>query len=48
VPAGQRGSVPLLCDALGIVWVAGHRIAHRVRLTGQTIRPGGLKWEPRR
>ncbi len=38
VPREHRGRVPLVCDRVGIVWVVGHRIAHRVRLTDG---PGG-------
>jgi tRNA(Ile)-lysidine synthase len=34
-----------VCDQLGIVWVAGHRIADRVRITDQTRRKLGLCWE---
>jgi tRNA(Ile)-lysidine synthase len=41
-----RASTPLLCDALGIVWVVGHRIAERVKLSPQTRRTLGLRWEP--
>jgi tRNA(Ile)-lysidine synthase len=39
----QRGSVPLVCDQRGIVWVVGHRIAHRVRRTDVTNRTLGLR-----
>lgn len=42
----DRPRVPLVCDALGIVWVVGHRINHRVRRTGETSRTLGLRWEP--
>ncbi|WP_406698704.1 tRNA lysidine(34) synthetase TilS [Singulisphaera sp. Ch08] len=45
VPREARGRIPLVCDRLGIVWVVGHRIAHRVRLTSPTGRTVGLKWE---
>ena len=37
-PAGaaeQSGQTPLVCDRVGIVWVAGHRIAERVKATDQ-------------
>ncbi|MDB5352097.1 MAG: putative ATPase of the PP-loop superfamily implicated in cell cycle control [Planctomycetota bacterium] len=34
----RRRDVPLVCDNAGIVWVVGHRIAHRVRVTGETRR----------
>jgi tRNA(Ile)-lysidine synthase len=38
VRRAQRASVPLVCDQRGIVWVVGHRIAHRVRRTDATRR----------
>jgi tRNA(Ile)-lysidine synthase len=41
-----RGAVPLICDGQGIVWVVGHRLAHRVRLTVNTRSVVGLRWEP--
>ena len=46
VPRDRRGRVPLVCDALGIVWVVGQRIAHRVRLTEATRRTLGLGFVP--
>ena len=46
VPRALRGSTPLVCDQTGIVWVVGHRIAHRVRLTDQTRQNLGLRFEP--
>ncbi len=45
VPGAQRRGTPLVCDGLGIVWVVGHRIAHRSRLTNATRREVGLRWE---
>ncbi len=36
VPPAERSRVPLVCDARGIVWVVGHRIAHRARITPET------------
>lgn len=42
----RRADVPLACDRSGIVWVAGHRIADRVKRTGATVRTLGLRWEP--
>jgi tRNA(Ile)-lysidine synthase len=42
-----RARTPLVCDKVGIVWVVGHRIAHRVRVTERTTRRGGLRWERR-
>ena len=33
VPRRRRARTPLLADDRGIVWIAGHRIAERVRLT---------------
>jgi tRNA(Ile)-lysidine synthase len=44
VPRSGRGAVPLVCDQAGIVWVVGHRIAHRVRTRRTTARPVGLRW----
>jgi len=41
----ERARTPLLCDAAGIVWVVGHRIADRVKLTDQTRRTLGLRWQ---
>jgi tRNA(Ile)-lysidine synthase len=38
VRSGQRAKVPLVCDRDGIVWVVGHRIADRVRVTEGTRR----------
>jgi len=38
LPAWRRDDVPILCDAAGIVWVAGHRIDERVRVTPGTRR----------
>ena len=29
----SRAQTPLLCDKLGIVWVVGHRISERVKVT---------------
>ncbi len=46
VPRELRGVVPLVCDQAGIVWVVGHRISHRARLTGETRRVLGLRFEP--
>jgi len=40
----RRAEVPLVCDQKGIVWVAGHRIAERVRVTPETVRTVGLRW----
>jgi tRNA(Ile)-lysidine synthase len=41
-----RRRVPLVCDATGIVWVVGHRIADRVRRRPETSRTLGLRWVP--
>ena len=47
VPRERRGRVPLVCDRFGIVWVVGHRIAHRVRLTEATRSAGvPIGWVP--
>jgi tRNA(Ile)-lysidine synthase len=45
VERSRRGSVPIVSDAEGIVWVVGHRIAHRVRRTEATRRTLGLRFE---
>src|SRR5262249_32472579 len=44
VPRDRRARTPLVCDRLGIVWVVGHRIADRVKVTGDTRRPLMMKW----
>jgi tRNA(Ile)-lysidine synthase len=44
VGRARRGRVPLVCDRDGIVWVAGQRIAHRVRVTDATVRTLGLRF----
>jgi len=41
----ERARTPLLCDAAGIVWVVGHRIADRVRVTEHSRRTLGLRWQ---
>jgi tRNA(Ile)-lysidine synthase len=46
VPRDRRGGVPLVCDRIGIVWVVGHRIAERVRVTDATRRTLGLRFVP--
>jgi tRNA(Ile)-lysidine synthase len=45
VRRAKRGSVPLVCDQQGIIWVVGYRIAHRVRRTGTTTRTLGLRFD---
>ncbi|MGC8638817.1 MAG: tRNA lysidine(34) synthetase TilS [Isosphaeraceae bacterium] len=42
----ERTRTPLLCDEAGIIWVVGHRIAARVKVTEETRRTLGLRWEP--
>jgi tRNA(Ile)-lysidine synthase len=44
VSQGDRAKTPLLCDGLGILWVVGHRIAERARVTDATTRIAGLSW----
>jgi tRNA(Ile)-lysidine synthase len=36
VPARDRSTWPVLCDAEGILWAPGLAIAHRARVTPQT------------
>jgi len=36
VPRHERGCVPILSDAQGIIWVVGHRIDERCRVTERT------------
>jgi tRNA(Ile)-lysidine synthase len=45
VPRSQRSGVPVVRDALGIVWVVGHRIGHRARITEGTTRVLSLRFE---
>jgi tRNA(Ile)-lysidine synthase len=44
VPRDRRAHTPLVCDRVGIVWVVGHRIAERVKVTDQTRRTLGMSW----
>ena len=43
VPGRDRGRVPIVRDAKGIVWVVGHRIAERVKVRESTMRTLGLR-----
>jgi tRNA(Ile)-lysidine synthase len=36
VPPEERRNIAVLCDQLGPIWVVGHRIDDRVKLTSQT------------
>ncbi|HOP35340.1 MAG TPA: tRNA lysidine(34) synthetase TilS, partial [Syntrophales bacterium] len=38
VPRADREKVPLVVDSLGVLWVAGHRLSDRVKITGETTR----------
>jgi tRNA(Ile)-lysidine synthase len=44
VPHDCRASLPLVCDQKGIIWVVGHRIADRVKVTERTRNRLGLRW----
>jgi tRNA(Ile)-lysidine synthase len=44
VPRHLRARTPLVCDRSGIVWVVGHRIAERVKVTGETRQRLMMKW----
>ena len=46
VPAWRRDQVPILCDRGGIVWIAGFRIDHRVRITEHTRKAVLLEIRP--
>ena len=45
VPRDRRARTPIVCDRLGIIWVVGHRIADRVKLTDDTRRPLRMTWQ---
>jgi tRNA(Ile)-lysidine synthase len=34
----------LVCDQIGIIWVVGHRIADRVKVSEKTRSRLGLRW----
>ena len=38
VPRSERARVPIVADAQGIVWIAGHTLAERVKVTDKTAR----------
>jgi tRNA(Ile)-lysidine synthase len=40
----ERACVPLVCDQIGIIWVVGHRIADRVKVSEKTRSRLGLRW----
>ncbi len=44
VPRARRASTPVVADASGIIYVAGMRIADRVKVTGKTRSFLRLKW----
>jgi tRNA(Ile)-lysidine synthase len=44
VPAAKRRRTPVVCDQNGILWVVGHRIAERVKLTAASRRTLSLTW----
>jgi tRNA(Ile)-lysidine synthase len=44
IPRDRRTHTLLVCDQLGIVWVVGHRIADRVKLTDGTQRRLMMSW----
>jgi tRNA(Ile)-lysidine synthase len=44
VPRDRRPVTPLVCDRRGIVWVVGHRIADRVKLTDDTRHRLMVSW----
>ncbi len=44
VRGAERRRTPIVCDQNGILWVVGHRIANRVKLTEASRRTLGLAW----
>lgn len=38
IPREERDEIPLLCDREGILWVVGHRLSERARVTRNTRR----------
>jgi tRNA(Ile)-lysidine synthase len=48
IPRAERETTPLVCDAQGIIWVVGHRIAERVKVRETTEVRAVLGWEPQR
>jgi tRNA(Ile)-lysidine synthase len=54
ISRSRRRLVPVLCDAQRIIWVVGHRIDDRVRVTAKTrrllrieYREGNIRGTPR-
>jgi tRNA(Ile)-lysidine synthase len=47
VPRRLRKRIPIVCDKNGIIWVAGFRIADRVKYTPTTVRGYrfSIEWE---
>ena len=45
VRRADRARVPLVCDQTGIIWVVGHRIADRVKMSEKTRRTLALHWQ---
>ncbi len=47
VPVVLRGEIPLVCDQKGIIWVIGHEIADRVKITKSRakVTKSGPIWE---
>ncbi len=46
VPLPMRGRAWLICDQRGIIWLAPHRLVHRVRVTNRTRRVALLSIGP--
>ena len=45
IPADQRDRIPILSDDAGPLWVAGHRISERVKVTAKTRRILRIRYE---
>jgi len=46
IPQAQRDMIPLVCDENQILWLAGHRLDERVRVSGATKKVLRLSFIP--
>lgn len=47
IPAAQRDALPVLADGSNIVWIAGHRISERYKVTEKTVRIVEVTFRPK-